>query len=110
MKSCEKTCRFDAAVTLGNLTDLFAWINDRPKMENVLSELILHYEKNKDVALRKRSAIFWADQMCKDTPLLMMEGSADWRVSPLQSLRMVKKLYKLKHPVRFYFLRAAFTA
>lgn len=99
----KKTCVFDAAVTSGNLTDLFAEIKERPKMEDVFSQLIPNYEKNKDSILRERSAIDWVNQMCKNTPLLMLEGSADWRVSPLQSLRMVEKLYQLKHPVRFYF-------
>ncbi|MES2748293.1 MAG: prolyl oligopeptidase family serine peptidase [Bacteroidota bacterium] len=45
----------------------------------------------------------WADKICKTTPLLLLTGSADWRVSPEEQLQMVNKLYESKHPLRFVF-------
>lgn len=100
-------CMFKAAVINSGVSDAFIG-KSRPEMEKlVLAQLIPDYEKNKQAELEKRSAIYWADELCKSTPLLIMHGSADWRVPPEQALDMVSKLYELKHPVRFLFLEGA---
>ena len=67
----------------------------------VYSELIPNYKANKENELKARSAVFWADKMCKTTPLLIMQGSSDWRVQPMEAIELVQKLYESKHPVRF---------
>ena len=103
-----QSCAFKAAIIGAGASNLFTTIRERPGMETyVFAELIPDYADRKKAALEKRSAIYWADELCKKTPLMLMHGSSDWRVAPSNSLEMVDKLYALKHPVRFLFLEGA---
>ena len=104
----KNSCKFKAAVVTAGMSDAFENIRSRPTMETfVYAELIPNYKLNKQKELRARSAIFWANQLCKQTPLLIMHGSADWRVNPAQALALVQKLYQYKHPVRFILYEGA---
>jgi alpha-beta hydrolase superfamily lysophospholipase len=90
-------CLLIAALFISNLI----WAQDGKIINKV--PLILHdstyYQVNKtDTA---------ADQLCKTTPLLIMQGSADWRTLPGEVLEFVKKLYEYKHPVRFILYEGA---
>ena len=106
--SLKRSCRFKAAVITAGMADAFVNTAARPEMEkNVFGELVPDYKTNRDEAYKARSAVYWADQLCKTTPLLLMQGSADWRVLPEESLEMVNKLYEAKHPVRFIFFEGA---
>lgn len=97
--------RFKAAVVGAGPTNLYTNITARKDSFEyyVYAQLIPEYYRNKDKELRKRSAIFWADSLSKSTPLLLLHGSADWRVTSEESLEMVNKLYASKHPVKFVF-------
>ncbi len=104
----KKTCRFKAAVVTAGLANAFNNIASRPDMEkHVLSELIPNYISNKEASLKERSAVFWADKLCKRTPILIMHGSSDWRVLPSESFELVNKLYEYKHPTRFILFEGA---
>lgn len=104
----KKSCKFKAAVIVAGLADAHLNIKNRPEMEeHVFSELIPNYWEDKEKELDKRSAVQWADEMCKTTPLLIMHGSADWRVSPEESLNLTSKLYEHKHPTRFVLFEGA---
>jgi len=104
----KKTCRFKAAVVTAGLANAFTNIASRPDMEKyVLSELIPNYMLNKVASLKERSAVFWADKLCKRTPILIMHGSSDWRVLPSESFELVNKLYEYKHPTRFILFEGA---
>lgn len=104
----KESCVFKAAVVTGGLANAFNNIASRPDMEkNVYSQLIPNYSTNKEAGLKERSAVFWADQLCKETPLLIMHGSADWRVLPSEALELVNKLYESKHPTRFILFEGA---
>ena len=99
-----RTDQVRAAVVGAGVTDSFDAIERRPKMEkHVYSELIPDFAENRERCLTERSAIRWPDKLHKQTPILILHGSADWRVHPSQSLRMVTKLCELQHPVRFVF-------
>ena len=103
-----RTDRLDAAVVSGGVTDSYLVIEDRPDMEQyVYAELVPDYEQVKDAALAARSPILWTDQLCKTTPILLLHGSADWRVHPTSALRMADALYASRHPFRFVFLEGA---
>lgn len=107
-QALRESCRFKAAAVVAGVTNSFTSISDRPDMEQyVYAELVPNYPQDKDEQLKKRSAVFWADQLCKTTPLLIMHGSADWRVSPKQSLELVQKLYEYRHPVRLILFEGA---
>lgn len=106
--SMKRSCRFKAAVITAGMADAFVNTAARPEMEkNVFGELVPDYTTNREEAFKARSAVYWADQLCKTTPLLLMQGSADWRVLPEEALEMVNKLYAAKHPVRFIFFEGA---
>jgi dipeptidyl aminopeptidase/acylaminoacyl peptidase len=106
--SLKRSCRFKAAVVTAGMANAFVNTKARPEMDkNVFGELVPAYATNKDAALKERSVVFWAEQLCKTTPLLLMHGSADWRVLPEESLELVQKLYAAKHPLRFIFFEGA---
>ena len=106
--SMKRSCRFKAAVITAGMADAFVTTAIRPEMDKgVFGELVPDYATNKEEALKARSAVYWADQLCKTTPLLLMHGSADWRVQPEEALEMVNKLYVAKHPLRFIFFEGA---
>lgn len=104
----KKSCRFKAASVIAGVANSFRNIQDRPDMDTfVYGELVPHYQQEKEIQLKARSAVFWADSMCKTTPLLIMHGSADWRVHVEESLELVQKLVAFKHPVRFILYEGA---
>lgn len=106
--SMKRSCRFKAAVITAGMADAFMTTAIRPEMETgVFGQLVPDYATNREAALKSRSAVYWADQLCKTTPLLLMQGSADWRVQPEEALEMVNKLYAAKHPLRFIFFEGA---
>lgn len=99
-----RTDRIKAAIVGAGPVDLFALVEDRPPMEdNVLAELVPGYWDRRDEALEERSAIRWVDQIHDGTPLLLLHGSADWRVLPTESLRMATALFEARHPFRLMF-------
>ncbi|HJW30270.1 MAG TPA: prolyl oligopeptidase family serine peptidase [Saprospiraceae bacterium] len=106
--SLKRSCRFKAAVVTSGMADAFLNTAARPEMDQgVFAELAPGYATHKDEVLKSRSAVYWADQMCRSTPLLIMHGSSDWRVLPEESLELVQKLYEAKHPVRYIFFEGA---
>jgi dipeptidyl aminopeptidase/acylaminoacyl peptidase len=106
--SLKNSCRFKAAVVTAGMSDAFETIRSRPAMDSlVFSQLVPGYTVNKEKELQARSAVFWADALCKKTPLLIMHGGADRRVSPTQALELVTKLQEYMHPVRFILYEGA---
>lgn len=102
-----KTNRLKAAVVTGGACDAFQNIASRPGMEGVYGELVPNFANRKEEALKERSATFWPERLNKTTPLLILQGSADWRVLPMEAFTMVQKLYALQHPVRFILFEGA---
>ena len=98
-----KTCKFKAAVIGAGLANAFRNIEMRPEMEEyVFSQLVPKYKDNKEESLRARSAVYFSENLCKTTPLMLLHGTADWRVSPLDALQMADSLYAKKHPFRLH--------
>ena len=103
----KKTCLFKAAAVTAAPTNLFEAVENRPEMKKICEELIPNYEQNREVALKERSAIYWADQICKTTPLLILQGSADKRVDAQEAITLLAKLQQQKHPTRFLLFEGA---
>ena len=104
----KRSCRFKAAAVTAGMANAFLNTKARPEMDkNVFGELVPDYASNREEALKQRSAVFWAEQLCKTTPLLLLHGSSDWRVLPEESLELVQKLYQARHPLRFIFFEGA---
>ena len=101
-----KTNKIRAAAVGGAPAD--KTVIDRPNMEtNVYAELIPNYWANKEVELKKRSAVFWADKFPKDVPILIMHGNADWRVKSTHSLKLALELDKHRIPYRLKIFEGA---
>jgi dipeptidyl aminopeptidase/acylaminoacyl peptidase len=99
-----RTEQIAAAVVGSGMADAFDTIRRRPEMEkDVYAELIPDYGNNKEAALIARSAVRWPQKLSAKTPILLLQGSGDWRVDPTQALTMAAKLYENKHPFRFVF-------
>jgi dipeptidyl aminopeptidase/acylaminoacyl peptidase len=96
-----RTRRLAAAVIGSAEANLEDGIKRRPEMETqVIGELVPGYSTNKAQALQSRSAIHWPEKLPKETPILLLAGTGDWRVNPMESLHMAEKLYQQKHPFR----------
>lgn len=65
-----------------------------------LRAVIANYEQSKQKELEVRSPIKWPEKLNRNTPILILHGTADWRVSPRDSLNMAAALLKLKQPFR----------
>lgn len=96
-----RTSRIKAAVVGSGLADLMASVKDRPVFDTLWPEMIPDYAARKTAVLAQRSAVSFADRICKTTPILILQGTADWRVSPAQVLELVNKLYQYRQPFRF---------
>jgi dipeptidyl aminopeptidase/acylaminoacyl peptidase len=95
-----RTDRIAAAVVTGGLTDLFDAARRRHEMETVYTGLILGYPEEGQGGLEARSAVRWAEKLCKTTPLLIKHGAADTQVDPSQALAMASRLLAIGHPFR----------
>jgi dipeptidyl aminopeptidase/acylaminoacyl peptidase len=85
-----------AAVSVYGLANLVRGAKERPGMNDTMKKMFGGSLAEK----KKRSAVFWAHLFPKKTPLLLMHGLADWRVSPLDSLDLSRELYKYQIPHR----------
>lgn len=93
-----RTTRFRAAVTFGAPTmidsvDTHAYIRATMKK---------HLPPGSDVdeEARKRSVLRWADKLCPTTPLLVLHGTGDRRVTPDHALCLALELQRLHHPYK----------
>lgn len=100
-----RTDRLRAAVIAAGVSDSFDTVKRRPAMETeVYAELVPDWETNREAALIARSAVRWADKLNMNTPILLLHGTADWRVDCSQSIAMANALLPLKHPFRLVLL------
>lgn len=100
--SLTKTSRIKAAVVGSGVPDLLKLTDERPEFDTALfPRVIPNYSNNKEAALKQRSAIYLAEKISRTTPILIFQGTADWRVSTNDVLGLVSKFYQLKQPFRF---------
>ncbi len=99
-----RTTRIKAAVILAGPADLEDSLDKRPEMTRVYEQAINARGAQLASELRKRSAVHWADKLPKDVPLLLVHGTADWRVSPTDSIRMASLLLEHRVPFRLMLL------
>ena len=72
----------------------------RPGMEEVYQDLIPDYDKNRKSALNARSAIKNVEEITKQTPILMLHGTSDWRVVPQMAFDLAEAFNSAKVPYR----------
>lgn len=67
-------------------------------------DFMRHYAKffkPTPAALRARSVSEWVGKLPKRVPILLIHGTADWRVRADDSIALAAKLYAAKIPFRF---------
>lgn len=92
-----------AAVSIAGMANYDRAVQNRPEMADV-------YHRgfgNTPDGRRIRSAANFTDRFCKTTPVLLMHGTGDWRVSPKDSLELAEKLYDAKVPYRLVIFEGA---
>lgn len=96
-----RTDRIRGAVIGGGMSDLAATLAERPNLEtDVYSQIVPRWATERQAAIEARSPVRWAAKLNRTTPLLLLHGGADWRVSPRQVLRMADALLEVKQPFR----------
>ncbi|GAA3520949.1 prolyl oligopeptidase family serine peptidase [Aquimarina addita] len=79
----QKSDMIKTAIVGNGPSDLFDIARDRPKMEtHDFAECIPDYWKNRALELKKRSVVYWADELDKKSSLLILCGTNDKRVNP----------------------------
>lgn len=92
-----------AAVTVAGLADIYRCMKLRPNMKTHYQDMF----KTSKAELDARSPIKWVEKFHKKTPVLMMHGTADWRVSPLDSLDLSRRMIEEKIPHRLVIFEGA---
>lgn len=98
------TKRIRAAVVVGAPTDLTEDIRKRPEMLRVYRRMITPDRRKLAAALRARSALFFAARLPVHTPILILQGTADWRTDPHQALDMARAMLDAQRPFRLIML------
>ena len=96
-----RTSRIRAAIVVSGMADLELNLKSRPNMAEVYQAQIPGYRSHPEQSLAERSAVRWAEKIGKDTPILVLHGTADWRVLPEEALEMAGAFYRCKQPFRF---------
>jgi len=86
-KACTLDGRIKAAAVLAGLADSVMMYELREdSMKQVYHELVGGSPEECPEAFRERSAVCWADKIIP--PILICQGTADWRVAPEQAYKM----------------------
>jgi dienelactone hydrolase/uncharacterized protein YraI len=90
--------RIKAAVTVGGISDLLAWADQRPEMIDALYVPLIGLRPADSIyPFIDRSAIYWPELI--SAPLLLLHGESDPEVSVEQSRRMYAALLRIGKPV-----------
>ncbi|WP_103068451.1 alpha/beta hydrolase family protein [Aquimarina sediminis] len=99
-KSLQNSNMIKVAVVMAGTTNELTAVKDRPELEkNVHAQLIPDYYENKEKELKKRSVVFWTEELSK-APLLILHGTDDKRVNYSQAIQLSSKLDSLSFPYK----------
>ena len=74
----QKSDKIKTAIVGNSPSDLFKIAEYRPYWEDkVFAEFIPNYWENKETELKKRSVVYWADELSKQSSLLTLCGTKD---------------------------------
>ncbi|MGE5353695.1 MAG: alpha/beta hydrolase family protein [Acidobacteriota bacterium] len=105
---------FKAAIVSGGIADLHCSASESRFMRTLYERTLGSFDSETfKEACSKRSVINFPEKLPKNTPILLLHGTADERVSPMDSLTLSEKLIKEKITFRLvmiengdHFLRA----
>jgi dipeptidyl aminopeptidase/acylaminoacyl peptidase len=92
-----------AAVTIGGSTDLERSVEERPEMIKVYRRAFGGTRPE----MRRRSGVHLAATFSKRCPILVLHGTADWRVSPYDSIDLSARLVARRVPHRLILYEGA---
>jgi dipeptidyl aminopeptidase/acylaminoacyl peptidase len=84
-----------ATATIGGIANMQRNYALRPKLKEFHRQF---YDVDDKMELTKRSAVHWVEKMSKNTPLLLLHGEKDDKVSVLDCLELATELHKKQHP------------
>jgi dipeptidyl aminopeptidase/acylaminoacyl peptidase len=103
-----KTDRIRAAVIGAGSADLERWIALRPEMDTeVAAQIIPNWKADRAKAIEARSAVRFVDRLPANVPILLVHGTADWRVDPRDSMDMASALFAARKPVSLLLIEGA---
>ena len=102
-----ETDRIRAVAIRCGVNDLVSWAGSRPEMAQVFNDLIPEFNPDDPMSLKSRSPVYWVDKLSKKTPVLILQGTADWRVAPESALEMSRQLLAHRHPFRLVMLEGS---
>lgn len=105
-QALKKGLKVNAVIVGGLMTNLELSLKHRPVFDKVYTEMDPAYVKDKTAWLRERSAILWVDKLPK-IPMLVLNGSSDWRTRSSQAINFVEVLDEKRYPVRFIMYEGA---
>ena len=97
-RAIAKTNKIKTAIVGAAPTDLERENKRRPGMDSLCCIMIPGYKTNRKAAIEERSVIYWREKLNRNTSLLILHGTADWRVDYMEAQRLADKLEQLKHP------------
>ena len=100
----KRTNQIKALAVIGGASDLVKELEFRPFMEKVYKRQIPNYLENKNAELTKRSVVNWVSSLPKTTPILLLHGESDKRVSVQSSITLAESLAKheIQHKLVIY--------
>ncbi len=102
-----KTKKIDAAIVSSPISNIFIYAAENVEMYDVLERLISDYPAKRVSPLKERSVVFWANKLCKTTPIFIIQGSCNRYIHPSQSMDGYENMFKKLQPVRFTILEGA---
>ncbi len=96
----KKTNRIKVIALGAPSTNLTRTILDRPLLDEWWSEFIPNYNVNKAEVLKRRSVIYWVNELPKNIPILLLQGEEDQSLLPDFTLDLAKEFTKHKIPYR----------
>lgn len=96
------TDRFKCAIVHAPLTNIAALCETREDFRKYVRTLFGHMsQEERDAEIRRRSAVCFAEQICRTTPILFLHGTADKRIPMSQSEELISKIALLGIPYQY---------
>lgn len=102
----KKGLKVSAVAVGGILADLALSLEHRPQFSKMFAEMDPQYQRDPQAWLAERSVLNWLDRLPK-VPMLVLNGSSDWRTRSTQALKLVEALDEKRYPVRFIMYEGA---
>ena len=96
----KKTNKVKALAVGGPSTNITRSSVDRPELLKWWQAFIPGIMENEHEVLKKRSPIYWVDELPRDVPMLILQGADDTSVKANYTLNFVLKLDEYKIPYR----------